>query len=291
MPNYFAIIFALVALFSWGFADFYIQKSSRTIGIWKVLFGVGIIGCITLLPFIIKEFSILKSTDYMLLVFLGVVIFLAALFNFAALKQGKIAVVEPLIGMELPLTVALSIGLGKESLTLIQSVLIAIVFVGLLMVITMHHKHLHRTRRTIEKGVMLAVAGATGLALTNFLVGLSSRQISPLMVIWFAHTQLAIICTIYLLYIKKFHTMWLDLETHLKATLGQSLLYNLGWVAFAIATTTIATSIVTAISESYIILGVVLGIFVNREKLRRHQIVGLFFAAGGIIALSLLMTE
>ena len=286
MPNYLAVTFALVALLSWGLADFYIQKSSRTLGIWKVLFGVGIFGSITLFPFIINEFSILKPTDYMLLVFLGIVIFLAALFNFAALKQGKIAVVEPLIGMELPLTVALSIGLGKESLTLIQLVLVAMVFVGLLMVITMHHKHLHRTRRTIEKGVMLATAGAIGLALTNFLVGLSSRQISPLMVIWFAHTQLAVICTIYLLYIKKFHTMWLDLETHLKATLGQSLLYNLGWIAFAMATTSIATSVVTAISESYIVLGVILGIFVNREKLRRHQVVGIILASIGIIALS-----
>ena len=80
--------------------------------------------------------------------------------------------------------------------------------------------------------------------------------------------------------------MVVDLKSHLKSTLGQSLLYNLGWVAFALATTTIATSIVTAVSESYIVLGVILGIFVNREKLKRHQVVGVALALGGIIALS-----
>ncbi len=291
MPNYLAVIFALVALLSWGFADFYIQKSSKKIGVWEVLFSVGVIGFISLLPFIKNELIALDLVDISLLTILGIIIFFAAFFNFAALKKGKISIVEPLIGLELPLTVALSIGLGRERLTVIQLLLVAIIFIGLLMVITMHHKHLHQTRRTIEKGVMLAVAGAIGLALTNFLVGLSSRHISPLLVIWFAHTLLAIICAVYLIYTKKFHTMIVDLKSHLESTLGQSILYNLGWLAFAFATTTIATSIVTAISESYIVLGVILGIFVNREKLRRHQIVGLIFAVGGIIALSLFMTN
>jgi drug/metabolite transporter (DMT)-like permease len=286
MPHYLGILFAVVALFAWGFADFYIQKSSRAVGVWKTLFSVGIVGFIALFPFVKNQFSFLEPRDLILLAFLGVIIFFASLFNFAALKKGKIAIVEPLIGMELPITIALSIGIGKESLTLIQFFLIGMVFVGLLMVITMHHKHLRQTRKTIEKGVMLAAAAAIGLALTNFLVGISSRQISPLMVIWFAHTQLAIICAVYLLFTKQFHPMLMDLKSHLKSTLSQSVLYNLGWVAFALATTSIATSIVTAVSESYIILGVILGIFINREKLKRHQVVGIILASGGIIALS-----
>lgn len=291
MPGYSAIIFALIALLSWGLAEFYIQKSSRKIGVWKVLFSVGVIGFIALLPFVKNEIIALEAGDILLLAILGMIIFSAAFFNFAALKKGKISIVEPLIGMELPLTVALSIGLGRERLTITQSLLIVVIFIGLLMVITMHHKHLHQTRRTVEKGVMLAVAGAICLALTNFLVGVSSRQISPLMVIWFAHTELAIICAIYLMYTKKFYAMMVDLRSHLESTLAQSALYNLGWLAFAFATTTIATSVVTAISESYIVLGVILGIFVNREKLKRHQIVGLIIAIGGILALSLLMTN
>jgi len=286
MPHYSGIFFAIIALFAWGFADFYIQKSSRAVGVWKTLFSVGVVGFIALFPFVQKEFSVLEPKDVILLVILGVIIFFASFLNFAALKKGKMAIVEPLIGMELPLTVALSIGFGKDKLSLVQLCLVAVVFVGLLMVITMHHKHLHQTRRTIEKGVMLAAAAAIGLALTNFLVGVSSRQISPLMVIWFAHTQLAIVCAAYLIYTKQFHKILIDLKSHLKSTLGQSLLYNLGWVAFALATTSVAISIVTAVSESYIVLGVILGIFVNREKLKRHQIIGIILAAGGILALS-----
>lgn len=287
MPHYLAIAFAFAALFAWGFSEFYIQKTSRIIGVWKVLFSVGVVGFVTIFPFIKNEFAILELRDLGLLTLLSLAIFLASLFNFEALKKGKLAIVEPLIGMELPLTMALSMSIGKERLTLVQLFLIAIIFVGLLMVITMHHKHLHQTRRTAEKGVMLAIGAALGLAMTNFLVGVSSRQISPLFVVWLAHSLVAIISAAYLLYTKKFHTMLVDLRSHLRNTLGQSLLYNFGWVAFALATTSVATSIVTAISESYIILGVILGIFINHEKLKRYQIIGIILSAGGIIALSM----
>ncbi len=288
VSHYLGIALAIFALFAWGFADFFIQKSSRVLGVWKVMFSVGVVGFIMLLPFVKDDIFSLQKGDIILLVVLGIVILFATLFNFLALKKGKMAIVEPLIGMELPITVALSISIGKDHLTLEQSVLIAIIFVGLLMVITMHHKHLHQTRRTIEKGVMLALVAAIGLAMTNFLVGVSSRQIHPLVVIWFAYTQVALISTFYLVYTKKFGAMLKDFKAHVGATLGQSLLYNLGWVAFALSVTAIATSIVTAISESYIILGVILGIFVNREKLKFNQLVGIVLAGGGIILLGLI---
>lgn len=291
MPHYLGIIFAVIALFSWGFADFLIQKSSRVVGVWKTLITVGFVGCIFLFPFIKNEFSILEPKDVFLLAFLGMVIFSASLLNFEALKKGKLAIVEPLVGMELPVTVALSIGLGKEHLTLFELFLVAIIFIGLFLVTTMHHKHLHQTRSTLEKGVLLAVATAIGLALTNFLVGFSTKQISPLMVIWFAQTEVALFCSIYLIYTGKLYGILTNLKSHLKSTLGQGILNNLGWVAFALATTTLATSIVAAISESYIILGVILGIFVNRERLRLNQFIGIILVVGGILMLSSLITN
>ena len=282
LPAYFGIILAIIALVSWGFTDFFIQKSSRLVGVWKNLFTIGIIGSIFLFPFVKSSFSLLEKQDIIFLLVLGIVILFAHLFNFEALKKGKIAIVEPLLGLELPITIGLSIGIGKEHLSVVQFLFVAIIFAGLIMVITRHHQHLHSTRSRLEKGVMLGVAAAIGLALTNFLVGISSRQISPLMVIWFTHTQLAIISFIYLFYKKNFRGS----AAEFKSTLGPSVLYNVGWVAFAMASTLAAISIVTAISESYIILGVLLGIFVNHEKIKRYQLVGIILACSGIIALS-----
>jgi drug/metabolite transporter (DMT)-like permease len=58
------------------------------------------------------------------------------------------------------------------------------------------------------------------------------------------------------------------------------------WVSFAKATTFIPIAIATTISESYIALAVLLGLFVNREKLRTHQILGITLATFGVIILA-----
>lgn len=291
MSNHLGIIFALVALFSWGFGDFFIQKTTRIVGTWKALFFIGIVGLIALFPFVKNEVLNLDSRSLLLLALLGVVVVFAALFDFEALRQGKIAIIAPLIGLELPITVGLSISLGKEQLTLTQLFLIAIVFIGIVLAITIHHAHPHHYKRIFEKGVLLAGIGALGMALTNFLVGVSSQQISPVVTIWFTHSLLAVVCATYLIYKGNFKTILSDLKANPKPIIGQSILDNVAWVAFALATTSIPISIATTISEGYIALAVFLGIFINREKLRPYQIIGVVLAIGGIIILSALTSN
>lgn len=77
-----------------------------------------------------------------------------------------------------------------------------------------------------------------------------------------------------------------DARNHPKLIIGQSVLDNVAWLSFAIATTHIPIAIAMTISESYIALTVLLGLFVSREKLRIHQIVGAIFATISVIILS-----
>lgn len=286
MHSYIGIIFALTALLSWGFGDFFIQKTTRAIGSWKALFFIGAVGAVGLFPFVKDDILNLDSRNLLLLAVLAIVVIFGALFDFEALKEGKIAIIEPLIGLELPITVGLAITLGKEQLTIVQLLLIAVTFIGMLLAITVHHTHLHYHKRIFEKGVILAGVGAIGMALTNFLVGFSSQNISPLVSIWFAHFAAALVCVIYLIYRKDFKNILSGLKTHPGPIVGQSVLDNVAWVAFAFSTTYIPISIATTISESYIALAAFLGFFVNREKLRSHQIVGVVLTIAGIIALS-----
>lgn len=55
------IIFALGALLSWGFGDFFIQKTVRAVGDLKTLFLIDAIGALVLLPFIWGELPITLS--------------------------------------------------------------------------------------------------------------------------------------------------------------------------------------------------------------------------------------
>src|SRR3989338_1458490 len=83
------VIFAFVAMFSWGIGDFLIQRSVRKVGDVEALAYIGIIGSVGLLPFIAGELPLLLLPGNLALMFgLGVVTFIAALFDFEALKKG-----------------------------------------------------------------------------------------------------------------------------------------------------------------------------------------------------------
>lgn len=284
------IILSFVALFAWGFSDFFIQKTVRQIGIWKSLFFIGILGSGCLFLFIQKELLtvISQPTNLYLLILLAIVSIIFVLFYLLALKKGKIAVVDPLEGLELPLTVGLSVVLAGEHLSLLQVVLVALTFLGIIFAIAKEKKHLDVRRWVVEKGAILAGIGAIGMALTNFLTGISSQQTSPLITIWFTHTLFVIVAGVYLLFSGEFKVLIEDIKRNSSIIFFQSVLDNIGWIAFAFAMTYVSISIATTISESYIALGVLLGVFINKEKLKRHQFFGIILVIVSILVLSLI---
>ncbi len=282
------IILAFLALFAWGFGDFIIQKAVRVIGDFRTLFWIGIAGSIVLFPFIQDELGVTFANPVFLILLslTSVVIFFAALFDFEALKRGKIAIVEPVLGVELPVVVALSVIFWSERLSLLQALLIATTFFGIVLAVTIHHTHLHYHKRIFERGVILAGAGSIIMGLVNFLIGVSSQKISPLMAIWFTNTFFTILCVIYLIAKGEFRGIITDIKRHPRLVLVVSVLDNAAWLFYAFATSLIPIAIATTISESYIAITVILGIFINREKLKYHQVVGVIIAILSIILLS-----
>lgn len=282
------VLFALGALVCWTFGDFFIQRGTRTVGNWKTLFYIGALGSIVLLPFVAREIGATLSnpSNAAILLLLVIVTLFTALFEFEALKRGKIAVVEPVMSLELPITIGLSLALWGERLSATQGILSLVVFIGIMLAVTIHHSHLHYHKRIFEKGFILAGIGAVGMALVNFLTGVGSQTTSPLFTIWFLHSTLAIICLFYFLYRGETKSILADIRRYPKTIVALSIFDNLAWISFAYAVRYIPISIATTVSESYIALAVLLGIFVNREKLKPHQFVGIALAIGGVILLS-----
>ncbi|MFA5061641.1 MAG: EamA family transporter [Patescibacteria group bacterium] len=280
------LVFAFIALVGWGFGDFFIQRTTRVTGSERALFFITAVGMILIFPFVRKDLATLGALNLLLLALVGIVMLFAALFDFEALRQGKIAIIEPIMGIELPLTMALGITLGRDILNAPQIILIFVIFIGIVLAVTSHHKQLHYHKRILEKGVILAGVGAIGMALTNFLVGVSSQNISPLVTVWFAHSLIAIIMGVLIAAKGELPKLISDLRKHPGPIAGQSFLDNGAWVAFAFSTTYIPLSISTAITESYVALAALLGILLNREKLKKSQMVGVALALVGVIILS-----
>lgn len=280
------VLCAFIALVGWGLGDFFIQRGMRLVGFYQTLFIITAASTPVLFPFIYHDLIHLSAGNIYALFALSIIIFLYAKVLFAAFDEGKISVVEAVIGIELPLTVALGVFLGGEHMTPLQFMLFLIISSGLLLAVTTHFGAIRRRTRIFEKGVALALLGAVLSALTNFYVGTNAQEISPLITIWFSHAVIAVMCFVAMVYRRELHTLPRNIKKHPLPLLSLCLFDNAAWIGFAFATTLIPISLAVTISESYIALAALLGYFINREKLRAHQFLGASIAIIGVIVLA-----
>lgn len=281
------VLFAFVALIGWGFGDFFIQKTTRIIGVYKTLFFICAGAGVILFPFVFREITTYTLAEYQSIAVLSSIIFVYALVIFQAFQRGKLSVVESVIAFELPLTVSLGIFVGGESLTIAQFLLFVVIFVGIALAAASRLDCLHYHKRIFEKGVLLALAAAFLSALTNFYIGTYAQQMSPLFVIWATHSMLALLCGAYIIARGEVLELVAALRKHPLPILAQGIFDNMAWIGYAFATSMMPISITVMISESYIALAALLGYFIGRETLRTHQIFGAAIAFTGVALLSL----
>jgi drug/metabolite transporter (DMT)-like permease len=281
--------FALVALVGWACGDFFIQRSTRVIGWYKTLFVIGMFGALGLLPFVVHELAAHSLNDVYTLLYVSLIILVYAWAIFEALRLGKISVVEAVVAIELPLTVSLGVFVGGEILTVQQVLLFIFTFVGILLVAVKRLDFIGHWRRIIEKGVMLAFVGSFFSALTNFYIGTYAESLSPLFVIWFTHTTLALLCGGYMFVRREFGPFWKDVMRDPAPIAASGIFDNVAWVGYALATSVIPISLTVTISESYIALAAILGYLFAGERLKRHQVLGVIitFVSAGILSMTL----
>jgi drug/metabolite transporter (DMT)-like permease len=281
------VTLSLFALVTWGIADFLIQRSARCVGSVKTMLFVGIGSVLMFFPFVYADILSLQLSELLLLFLTGAVLTIASLFDFQALKEGKMAIAEPIVGLEMPFTVICAILLAEEKLEIIPALIIGLIFIGTLLLVTKRFQHIKR-EHLLEKGVRLALFAAVGLAIANFLVGKSSLDSTPFLAIWFVGLIHALTCLAFLFAKRKLRSIMQDLKRHPWTLISQSVVDNLAWIAYAGAVLFIPISIATAISSGYIAVAVILGLVITREKLRPHQFVGIALVIFGIIYLSYL---
>ncbi len=281
-----SILFAFAAMLCWGFGDFFIQRCTRKVGDVESLAFIGIIGAIILIPFIIDDFNLLFSLpNLLLLLILGIVTFIMALLDFEALRQGKLSIVDVIIELELPTTILLGFIFFRETLSSIQLLIISFIFIGIVLVATKSFSH---WKTKLEKGVLLAFFAAIGMGIVNFLTASSSRQISPLMAVWFPWIIFTIMCLIFIWKREGFSKLIKNGKKFKWIVLAMGIFDTLAWVFYAFAVLKAEISIVTAITESFPAITIFLGFWLNKEKINWHQWLGAGLALGASFALAFL---
>jgi drug/metabolite transporter (DMT)-like permease len=284
------ILFALLAMLFFGFGDFLIQRSTRKVGDWETLFLITFFGNLILLPFIWSDVGYVfsgKAEGLPIVLGAGIVILCAALLEFESLRKGKLSVVESAFSFEIPTTVLCAYIFLGEKLALIQIVILFVLIIGLFLV---SYRGTLTKRVLFEKGAVLSIIAASIMGIANFFVGWGARETTPLLVNFFINLVSLVGSGIFLLWKGRFLNIFRDLARHPRTLVPMVILDNAAWVAFAFSLALAPIGIATALSESYIIVTVLLGLFVNKEKLQRHQKMGLLLAVTCAILLAFFLS-
>ena len=280
-----SLIFAFAAMLCWGFGDFFIQKCCRKIGDVESLAYIGIIGALIILPFAIKDFHLISTYNLLLLLIVSIITFIAALLDFEALKKGKLSIIDVIIELELPATIVLGFIFFNESLSMLQFLIISSVFIGIILVATKSFSH---WKARLEKGALLAFFAAISMALVNFLMTKSARQISPSITIFGIWIITAVFALFFVWKREGFSKLIKNGIKFKWIVLAMGIFDTLAWLFYILATLKNEISITTAITESFPAISIFLGAWFNKEKINWHQWLGAGLALGASFALAFL---
>jgi drug/metabolite transporter (DMT)-like permease len=278
------ILLAVTALFSWGLGDFLIQRGTRRFGDWITLFYITAFGAIVLFPFVYKDLGNAFGSHAILLWIASFVMLGAALFDFQALKVGKISVAEPILAFEIPVAALLAAYVIREHLSFLQTGFVVALIAGIFLVSTRSLENLKRIH--LEKGIWWAVAATVFMGAADFSLGLGSRATNPLVANWVMNIFIAAVTLAYIAGTSQLPEITKDFRSSKRLILNVCFFDNLAWVAFSYACIFIPIAIATGISEGFIAFAGGLGLLFNKEKLKRHQWIGFFLAAVSVIVLA-----
>jgi drug/metabolite transporter (DMT)-like permease len=273
------ILSAFLAMLFWGLGDFLMQKVIRKVGIFETLFAITTVGTILFFPFVYKNLGkdIFAHKILLVLSVSSIILFLAAILDFMALKVGKLSVVEPIWSLEVVSTSLLAFFVLGEKISFIQIITISTLITGLILV-SIDKNWGMKGRDFLEKGAILAFISAVTMGGANFFFGWSARLTDSLTVNFFTCISLSILSFLILILRGDFKNSFINVWKYRSTVLPMCFIDNFAWIAFAKGMSIAPIAIVTALSESYIIIAVILGLLLNKENIGRYQKFGLLTA-------------
>lgn len=125
----------------------------------------------------------------------------------------------------------------------------------------------------------------------DFFVGVGSRLTNALMINWFLSIFLLIASLIYILPRRNVSKLVKDIKSNKGLLISMCLFDNFAWISFAFALILAPIAIAVALSQSFIIITVLLGMYISKEKMRVHQKFGLILAILSAIILAVISTK
>jgi drug/metabolite transporter (DMT)-like permease len=285
-----AILAGLGGMFGWGTADFFAKKTIDVIGDLRTLFWGQLIGVAPLLLLFLAHPHIpqLHRFDPLFLVLFGIVGALSYLPLYAGFGKGKVSILSPIFASYSVVVVILAAIFLHAGLNTLQTVAIAIVFGGILLLSTdwQELKQLLRRNQKLGEGVpevLLALVGYSFwlLFLDKFLNG--KPWVFYLLVIRSIAVITLIIYSIVLRQTVK--VTQTSLRKYL-AIIGVFDVAAFSSVSYGFSHTS-HVGIVTVLSATFSIPTMILAYLFLKERIQTVQLYGVILVLGGVVLISL----
>jgi drug/metabolite transporter (DMT)-like permease len=278
-----AILLGLLAALSWGVQGIFLKlATSRTTTLTTMISGY-VMGLFLLTPFILPslpELGKLNSSFIFWFVLMLIVNMTATFSYYRAVQIGQVSLITPIVASYSALTVVLSLLTG-DRLSALQLLTLLATVCSIAIASTPKATTQQPAKRA--KGVGWALTASFCYALVFWIIGAQLREsINGQLLSWLSFiVQLAIIGPIVLL---REHERLFNNLSILALSGGTG---ALGYIFTNIALGE-ATSIVAVLSSLNSVISVVLAWFFLRERLAKHQWLGVWLALGGVILISVL---
>jgi drug/metabolite transporter (DMT)-like permease len=284
MGNSFAIIAGLVAMFGWGFEDFFVKQVVDKAGsavtlFWTQIISLIIIACLFL--FTGNNIIIVDITLLIQLFFLGILDYIAFAFFWKALEKVDVSISGPIVSSYSVFATIVSFLVFAEPLSLEFFVLVGIIALGLVLAIYKKQPASSNNRKGVIESLLSMLSFSLLFPLLDNAVQGSVNWIFALLVV---RIGFAISSIIRLINTKTnpfyIHISWIKDYTII-ATCNITAYVFLVW-GF---NTSHETSLITAISSAYTIPTLILARYFLNEKLTKQQLIGIIIVIVGLIAL------
>jgi drug/metabolite transporter (DMT)-like permease len=282
------VAWGLAAALCWGLADYAAATVARQTGSFKVVVGFHVISVVALGVIVVASGAIddISAGEALPVVWVGALGAASYAAFYKSLEIGPISIASPVISAYAAVTLVLAVIVLEETLTVGQTVAVAIVMVGVLLA-SADLARLHRIERRQALGIALALV--TSISIGGYVFGSAYYAIEHgwLLPLFLGRGFSAVFLVLAasrggVLRFGGATPRWVAIVGVL------ALVDTAGYAMFNLGAQRAETSIVSAASAPYAVIPIVAGVIFFRERPGRIQWVGVIGVIGGVVLLGLL---
>jgi drug/metabolite transporter (DMT)-like permease len=280
------ILFGIIAMLSWGIADFFAAKAVRKTSVFKVYFWIQAVNLAALMVIFLLffRFPALSFSTVILILITGLIGVVSILAFYKGLQVGTVSIVSPIAASYAVVTVLLSLIFLNETLTSLQAIAVSMVILGAVLTSFKFHDLIKLRLKKFAKGVKYAVIAMLAWGVLFVLLDILVSQLG-----WFLPVFLIVIIeVVYLLAYSGTMKKSISFPKNIVLfVILVGILEAIAFLSFGYGITFEHTAILAPIISAFPAVTIILARIFFREILDINQKLGIVSILAGLVLLSI----